>query len=405
MGVVIESQTIVPHVMYGVACLLHGADGDGFNQVLLLLALDVIQQVVDGFGNVGLCATGAQLVAETGDELCQVVQLLRVGEVVNTVWQHFGFLAFGHTAYLFGYGTVGKQHELLYQLVGIFRLLEVDADGFALLVNFELHFVAVEVDGSCLKAVLTQYFGKLIQLEHLFLEVSFAGFDNLLGFFVGEAAVAFDDGMHYARVLHFSLFRHFEDDGIGQLLFVGAEGADEVAQSFGEHRDGAVYEVDGCGTLLGFLVYDAALFHVMGHVGDMYAHFPKSLFQFADGEGVVEVLGIFGVDGEGGYAPEVLASGYFLGGDFGGYLVSGFLYGGWIDIRQPEFREDGMHLGGVVSGASQDVDYLTDGVFGFVGPFHHLYDGFVARFAAFQFLFGDEDVVGKRTVFRYKESV
>ena len=50
--------------------------------------------------NVGLCATGAQLVAETGDELCQVVQLLRVGEVVNTVWQHFGFLAFGHTAYL-----------------------------------------------------------------------------------------------------------------------------------------------------------------------------------------------------------------------------------------------------------------------------------------------------------------
>ena len=184
--------------MHGVACLLHGADGDGFNQVLLLLALDVIQQVVDGFGNVGLCATGAQLVAETGDELCQVVQLLRVGEVVNTVWQHFGFLAFGHAAYLFGYGAVGEQHELLYQLVGIFRLLEVDADGFALLVNFELHFVAVEVDGSCLKAVLTQYFGKLIQLEHLFLEVSFASFYNLLGFFVGEAAVALDDGMYHA---------------------------------------------------------------------------------------------------------------------------------------------------------------------------------------------------------------
>ena len=117
---------------------------------------------------------------------------------MNTVWQHFGFLAFGHAAYLFGYGAVGKQHELLYQLVGIFRLLEVDADGFALLVNFELHFVAVEVDGSCLKAVLTQYFGKLIQLEHLFLEVSFAGFYNLLGFFVGEAAVALDDGMYHA---------------------------------------------------------------------------------------------------------------------------------------------------------------------------------------------------------------
>ena len=64
-----------------------------------------------------------------------------------------------------------------------------------------------------------------------------------------------------------------------------------------------------------------------------------------------------------------------------------------------------MHLGGIVSCAPQDVDYLADGGLGFVGPFHHLYDGFVARLAAFQLFFGDEDVVGKRTVFRYKESV
>ena len=61
--------------MHGVACLLHGADGDGFNQVLLLLALDVVQPVVDGLGDVGLCTAGTQLVAETGDELCQVCLL------------------------------------------------------------------------------------------------------------------------------------------------------------------------------------------------------------------------------------------------------------------------------------------------------------------------------------------
>jgi len=143
----------------------------------------------------------------------------------------------------------------------------------------------------------------------------------------------------------------------------------------------------------------------VGHVGNVYAYFPKSPFQFADGEGVVEVLGILGVDGEGGHTPEVLTSGYFLGGDFGGYLVGSFLYGSGVDIGQAEFRQDGVHLGGIVSCAPQDVDYLADGVLGFVGPFHHLYDGFVARLAAFQLFFGDEDVVGKRTVFRYKESV
>ena len=69
MGIVVESQPVVPHVVHGVARFLHGTDGHGFNQVLFLLALDVVQQVVDGFGDVGLCAAGAQLVAEAGDEL------------------------------------------------------------------------------------------------------------------------------------------------------------------------------------------------------------------------------------------------------------------------------------------------------------------------------------------------
>ena len=49
-----------------------------------------------------------------------------------------------------------------------------------------------------LKRFSRSILAKLIQLEHLFLEVSFAGFYNLLGFFVGEAAVALDDGMYHA---------------------------------------------------------------------------------------------------------------------------------------------------------------------------------------------------------------
>ena len=64
-----------------------------------------------------------------------------------------------------------------------------------------------------------------------------------------------------------------------------------------------------------------------------------------------------------------------------------------------------MHLGGVVARPAQDVDYLPDGILGFVGPFHYFHDGFVARFPTFQLFFGDEDIVGKRTVFRHQEGV
>ena len=249
-----------------------------------------------------------------------------------------------------------------------------------------------------MKRVFAHPLGQTVERQHLFGEVALAGFDDLLRLLVGEAAVGEDDRAAEPFVQYFGFLVEREDRREAETLFVGAQRAKFVAQFFGQHRNRTIDQIDRRAALLGFGVDHRAGLNVVGHVAicTPTSHTPS--FDLADREGVVEVLGIFGVDGEGGYAPEVLASGYFLGGDFGGYLVSGFLYGGWIDIRQPEFREDGMHLGGVVSGASQDVDYLTDGVFGFVGPFHHLYDGFVARFAAFQFLFGDEDVVGKRTV-------
>ncbi len=84
--------------------------------------------------------------------------------------------------------------------------------------------------------------------------------------------------MHDARVFHFSLFVHIEDDGECQFLFVGAEGTDEVTQPFGQHRDGTVYQINGCGAFFGFFVDDAAFFYVVGHVGNVYAYFPKPGF-------------------------------------------------------------------------------------------------------------------------------
>ena len=242
-------------------------------------------------------------------------------------------------------------------------------------------------------------------MEHLVFVVALAGFDDLLCLLVGEAAVALDHGVHHARVQHFGLVVHLEDDRVSQLFFVGTQGTEEVAQAFGQHGNGAVYEVDGCGALLGFLVDDASFLDIVGHVGNVHAHFPPSVLQAADGEGIVKVLGILGVDGKGRHPAEVFAAGNLCGGNLVGNAVGGLLYRCRIHIGQAEFGQNGVHFGGVVARTSQDINHLTDGVFGLVGPFGHLHHGLVARLAAFELVAGNEDIVGQRTVFGYEEGI
>ena len=45
----------------------------------------------------------------------------------------------------------------------------------------------------------------------------------------------------------------------------------------------------------------------MGNIGNVYTQFPQARLERTDGKGIVKVLGILGVDGKGGYIPEVLA--------------------------------------------------------------------------------------------------
>ena len=79
-------------VVYGITRFLHGADGYGFDEVLLFLALNIIQQVINGLGYIRLGSAGAQLIAKTSDELRQVIQLFGIRKVVDTVREYFWLL-------------------------------------------------------------------------------------------------------------------------------------------------------------------------------------------------------------------------------------------------------------------------------------------------------------------------
>ena len=62
---------------------------------LLFLALNIIQQVINGLGYIRLGSAGAQLIAKTSDELRQVIQLFGIRKVVDTVREYFWLFAFG----------------------------------------------------------------------------------------------------------------------------------------------------------------------------------------------------------------------------------------------------------------------------------------------------------------------
>ena len=143
----------------------------------------------------------------------------------------------------------------------------------------------------------------------------------------------------------------------------------------------------------------------MGHVGDVHAYFPQVLAQRADGQGIVEVLRILGVDGKGRHAAEVLPLRDFLCLNLGGNLFRRVLHRLGVHVGQAELGQDGVHLGVVVARLSQYVNHLPDGVLGLVGPLYHFHHSLVAVLSSLEPFFRDEYVVGQRPVLGKQESI
>ena len=116
----------------------------------------------------------------------------------------------------------------------------------------------------------------------------------------------------------------------------------------------------------------------MGDVGYVDAHLPTAVVEAADGQGVIEVLGVDGVDGEGDHVAHVDAAGHLVGRDAGVYPLGLAGHLGRVAVGQAEFGEDGVHLGLVVAGVAQHVDYLAYGVLGLGGPAGDAGHGFLS---------------------------
>ena len=276
------------------------------------------------------------------------------------------------------HGAVRQEHELLDEPVGFLRELLVHADRLAVLVDVDLHLGAVEIDGAGRKTPLAQDEGQLVEPEDGFLHLVrddpalgsgaeillhrlVARVDDLLGQLIGEPVVGGDHRPAEPGVDDLGHRGDLEDGGEGELLLVRTQGAELVGELFREHGHGAVHQVDGGAAGLGLDVHGSARFHVVGDVGDMDAHLEVAVVQLAEGQGVVVVLGVGRVDGEGEGLAEVLAAGAVLVGDFVGNGIRGVLHGLVELVRKAELRQDGVHFGVVLARHAQDVHDVADG--------------------------------------------
>ena len=163
----------------------------------------------------------------------------------------------------------------------------------------------------------------------------------------------------------------------------------------GQHRYGAVDQIYRCGARLGLAVYYGVGAHVVGDVGDVYAHLPVAVGETAYRQCVVKVLGVGGVDGKCGDVAHVAALGYLFGRDAGVDAVGGALHGGGVLVGQAVLGQDGVHLGVVLAVLAQDIDHLAARVARVVGPVGDAHYGLVAGGAALELGLGDEDVGGQ----------
>ena len=202
VGVIVEPKAVVADVFGCIDGLCHGPDGKHGDEVLLPFALHVLKHLVDGAVDLGGRTLGLQAVAESAGNGRKIGQLGCVGLVVNAIHERLPLAAALRLSDCGRHGAVGKEHELLYELVGILRHLEIHAYGVARLVDIKAHFLTVEINRTVLKAARTQLFGQTVECQQFLSEVSLARLDHLLGLFIGKAAVALYDGAAYAAVEH-----------------------------------------------------------------------------------------------------------------------------------------------------------------------------------------------------------
>jgi hypothetical protein len=182
------------------------------------------------------------------------------------------------------------------------------------------------------------------------------------GFGVCEAVAGVDDRAGEAGSSGFAFGIEANEGGVGEALFIGAEGAEAVRKTGRKHGDDAVDEVNAVGAFAGFMIQFGSRFDVVRDVGDVNADFDVAFGKFAKGDGIVEIASGIGVDRDDEVAAQIFSSdgavGKFDRGERFGFGKSFGREGG----GEIKFSDDGEDVDAWIGGSAEAFDEKAFGV-------------------------------------------
>ncbi len=273
----------MPDVDLRVAGLHERAEHQVGEEARLGFALEPLDEPLEIPGAV-LSLVAFERVAERQRELGEFLDLPRVGLFVDPVEGRAAGLG-----QLLGDGFVGQQHELLDDAVGDVALGREDARHPAALVEPDVGFGEVEVDGSAPVPPLRTGSGRVRASAPTWGRVPrSAASPRGLGRPGCGRRTCRSAWPSCGAPLRRTCDRRRSPSastsmiaGENKPVLVGIQAADAAGELRRKHRDGAVGEVDGGASLVRVAVEGGAFVHVMRHVRDVHPQQPVSVRQAA----------------------------------------------------------------------------------------------------------------------------
>ena len=209
---------------------------------------------------------------------------------------------------------IGQKHEILDNSGGRISLVSLNFQRFSLLIQHNLAFREIKVNGTPCMAFFPQNVRQLLhQKKHL---CKLSVFRRHLGIVirhngihrrVGHPAIRADDRFGNLMARHISLAVNLHQAAEGQPVLPLVERTDAVGKLVGQHGDHAIHQVHAGSTLEGFFIQRRGLLHIMADVRNVDSEtipVPGPL----NADGVVQVLGLLAVYGNGRQISEILPS-------------------------------------------------------------------------------------------------
>ena len=84
----------------------------------------------------------------------------------------------------------------------------------------------------------------------------------------------------------------------------------------GQHGNHPIYQIHTGTSFVSFLIQSGILLHIMGNVRNMHAQFIIAIIQFRQGNSVIQIFGIFPINGDGQHISQIFSAHHLFFIDF-----------------------------------------------------------------------------------------